>query len=292
VSNYRLILLCLTFIASTFTQANEWHNLLDKNLTHWDTYLSYKHKPSYDGSQPKDSNGKLITPIGLNTGNDKHKVFTVQIKNNTPILKVSGEIYGSVTTKSRYRNYHLKLKVRWGDKKWSPRLDKLKDTGILYHAIGEHGAEHFRSWMLSQEFQIMEGHMGDYWSQATSAIDIRAYIPEYIMNPVASDDQPFIKVGKSEKIKGLVLRKENFERKHGQWNELELICYEGKSIHIVNGGTAMILRNSRYLNNGISTPLREGKIQLQSEAAEVYYKDIKIKEINALPSHYQKYFSQ
>ncbi len=40
--------------------------------------------------------------------------------------------------------------------------------------------------MLSQELQIMEGHMGDYWCQVTSAMDIRAYTPEYIMKPIAS----------------------------------------------------------------------------------------------------------
>lgn len=39
--------------------------------------------------------------------------------------------------------------------------------------------------LLSHEFQIMEGHMGDYWKQANGAIDIRAYQREYIMIPVA-----------------------------------------------------------------------------------------------------------
>lgn len=41
----------------------------------------------------------------------------------------------------------------------------------------------------------MQGHIGDYWKQATSAIDIRAYLPEHIMNPVADESQQFIKVG-------------------------------------------------------------------------------------------------
>lgn len=285
---YSCTVLLLVFVS--YVQADEWTPLLDESLSDWDTYLSFKHVPSYDGSPPRDEAGNLIKPIGLNTGNDVHKVFTVVKENQTPVLKVSGEIYGAVTSKKSYKNYHLKLKVRWGDKKWSPRLNKLKDTGILYHAIGEHGKEHFRSWMLSQEFQIMRGHIGDYWSQATSAIDVRAFTPEYIMNPIADENEPFIKVGKGEKIKGLVLRKENFERPHGEWNELELICYEGKSIHIVNGGIAMVLQNSRYLKDGVSTPLVEGKIQLQSEAAEVFYKDIYVKTIETLPKKYAVLF--
>lgn len=280
----------ITVLFTSVVQANNWQPLLDENLSHWDTYLSYKHQPSYNGSVPKDENGHIIEPIGLNTGNDKYKVFTMLSENNTPILKVSGEVYGAVTTKESFKNYHLKLKVRWGDKKWQPRLNKLMDSGILYHAIGEHGAEYFRSWMLSQEFQIMQGHIGDYWSQATSAIDVRAYLPEAIMNPVADESQPFIKVGFNEQIKGFVLRKENYERPKGQWNELELICFEGQSIHIVNGGIAMVLRDSRYVKNGVSIPLIEGKIQLQSEAAEVFYKEVMIKEINELPKKYSKFF--
>ena len=45
----------------------------------------------------------------------------------------------------------------------------------------------------------------------------------------------------------------------------------------------MILKNSRYLDkDGKFVPLTKGKIQLQSEAAELYYTDIKIRSIDAL----------
>jgi hypothetical protein len=52
----------------------------------------------------------------------------------------------------------------------------------------------------------------------------------------------------------------------------------------------MVLRNSRYVENGKSIPLTYGKIQIQSEAAEVYYKDIKIRTLEALPMEYSQYF--
>lgn len=286
----KFLYILLLSISSSLATAADWQPLLDKELSHWDTYLSYKHKESYDGSVPLDEQGKPIPPIGLNTGNDTYRVFTVIEEDNQAVLRVSGEIYGAVTSKQSYRNYHLSLQFRWGALKWQPRLTKLKDSGILYHAIGDHGQEYFRAWMLSQEFQIMEGHIGDYWQQATSAIDIRAYQPEYIMNAVADEGQPFIKVGKGEEIQGFVLRKENAEKPAGQWNTIELITYEGQSLHIVNGHVVMVLKNSRYLDNGISKPLVAGKIQLQSEAAEVFYKDIKIKIINKLPKQYQGLF--
>ena len=152
------------------------------------------------------------------------------------------------------------------------------------------GAEHWRSWMLSQEFQIMEGHMGDYWNQANSAIDIKAFIPEYIMNPVADISQPFLPLGEGEKTPGFCLRSGNYENNHGEWNTLELICFEDKSIHIVNGNVVMILRNSRYVEDGGKFPMTKGKIQLQSEAAEVYYKNIEIKNLESLPIEYSQYF--
>jgi len=286
-------LLLLFFSVMTIFTSNaqdNWTKLLDKDLTHWNTYLSFKHQPGYDGKAPKDKDGNLIAPIGLN--HDEYKVFTVIEENNEIVLKISGEVYGCLFTKEEYANYDLKLKVKWGDKKWTPRKNLLKDTGILYHSIGPLGADYWRTWMLSQEFQIMEGHMGDYWSQATSAIDIKAFIPESTMNPVADKGQPFISMGYGEKIPGFCLRSANYENKEGEWNTLELICFENKSLHIVNGHVVMILENSSYVQNGEKIPLIKGKIQLQSEAAEVFFKDIEIRHLESLPAKYLQYYTQ
>ncbi|MEO9966032.1 MAG: DUF1080 domain-containing protein [Reichenbachiella sp.] len=283
------LLLTLALLAISCTpKEDRWVTLLDQDLSQWDTYLSFKHSEEYNGDHPTDQFGALIEPVGLNPIDQQ--VFIVENDGQTPVLKVTGEIYGCVVTKKEYANYHLRLKVRWGTGKWIPRENKLKDSGILYHSIGPHGAEHWRSWMLSQEFQIMQGHMGDFWNQANSAIDVRAYIPEYIMNPVADASQPFIPLGEGEKIPGFCLRSNNYEKPEGEWNTLELICYEGKSIHIVNGEIVMILRQSRYVVNGKSIPLTKGKIQLQSEAAEVYFKDIEIQELEIMPERFVKYF--
>lgn len=283
-----LLLLVTTITLYSCKEEANWTSLLDKDLSHWDSYLSFKHQLGYNGQAPKDKDGNLIAPIGLN--HPEYNVFTVIEEDNEPVLKVSGEVYGCLFTKEEYANYHLKLKVKWGEKKWIPRKDLLKDSGILYHSIGEQGAEYWRTWMLSQEFQIMEGHMGDFWNQATSAIDIKAFIPEYTMNPVADKSQPFIPMGEGEKIPGFCLRSTNYENEPGEWNTLELICFEDKSLHIVNGHVVMILKNSRYVEEGKSIPLNKGKIQLQSEAAELYYKNIEIRDLESLPEEYVQYF--
>ncbi|AHM60640.1 hypothetical protein D770_11915 [Flammeovirgaceae bacterium 311] len=284
---FAAIALILLGISSFFIK-NEWTPLLDKDLSKWEVYLSYRHNTAYAGDMPTDASGAAVAPIGYNK--DETQVFSVLEEGGEPVLRVSGEIYGCVFTRQEFENYHLKLKVKWGEKKWEPRMDKLKDSGILYHSVGEAGVDYWRAWMLSQEFQIMEGHMGDYWNIANSAIDIRAFIPEGRMNTVASARQAFVPIGSGKSIDSFCLRSEDHESPRGEWTELELICFGDKSLHIVNGHVVMVLQNSRYVENDKDIPLTKGKIQLQSEAAEVFYKDIKIRSISEMPKKYASYF--
>jgi hypothetical protein len=267
-----------------------WTPLLDKNLSNWDMYLGYRLKDDYKGDIPKDENGLEIKPVGYNK--NESYVFSVIDDGGTPVLRISGEIYGCVFTKQDFENYHLKLKVKWGRMKWKPRLDKLMDSGILYDSQGECGIDFWRAWMLGQEFQVMEGHMGDYWSIESSGIEVKAFLPEGdMMNSVASEKRPFLAIGGGSKLAGFCLRSADYESPADQWTELELICFGDKSIHIVNGHVVMVLRNSHFVKDGQSFPLTKGKIQIQSEAAEVFYKDIMIRNLAELPEEYSVYFN-
>jgi len=288
---YTLIitLTSIFFPLSRETQEDEWVSLLDPELSKWENYLSYKHKNGYNGKVPVDSNGIELQPIGYNK--DNGDVFSVTEEAEEPVLRISGEIYGCLYTREAYENYHLSLKVKWGNKKYEPRKDLLRDSGVLYHSIGEVGVDYWRSWMLSQEFQVMEGHMGDFWCQGGSAIDIRSFPSESggIMSPVADENQPFRAFNKN--VGPFCLRSVNHESAAGEWTTLELICFEDKSLHIVNGHVVMVLKNSRHiLSDGREIPLTKGKIQLQSEAAEVFYKDIRIKSLNRMPEKYANLF--
>lgn len=265
-----------------------WVSLLDTNLSKWENYLSYRHKLGYNGKKPLDEMGKEIVPIGYNK--DETKVFSIVNKDGEKVLRVSGEIYGSLYTKQEFSTYHLKLKVKWGTKKHSPREKLLKDSGILYHSIGESGVDYWRAWMLSQELQIMEGHMGDYWNVGSSAIDIRAFLPEGQMNSIANAKQPFLGFGTGNN-QGFCLRSENRETPDNGWTTIELITFNDKSLHIVNGQVVMVLKNSHYVNDGKKIPLTKGKIQVQSEGAETFYKDIEIQQLNALPNAYAVYYN-
>jgi hypothetical protein len=275
-----LILLCTT----SFGKKDEWTLLLDKSLSKWEIYQSFNFPEGYKGAAPKDAQGNNLKPVGYNVNKDN--VFSVIMENGEPVLKIYGGIYGCIFTKQEFQNYDLKLKVKWGDKKWAPRLNDIKDSGLLYHSQGECGVEYWRTWMLSQEFQITEDGMGDYWSQATSMADIKT---------VKGKNLKFDKNGTITSIgsgtgNGIFCQSGSNMEKKGDWNDIELITYGDKSLQIVNGQVVMALSNNRYKVGNEVKPLVKGKLQLQSEAAEVYYKDIKIKQIDGIPAEYASYF--
>ena len=289
--NSLLPLISFSFAIILFSCKSEnagWTSLLDKDLSKWDMYLGYRLKNGYEGQQPADEKGQLIAPVGYNK--NEANVFSVDMVNGEPVLHITGEIYGGVITKEDFSNYHLTLKYKWGIKKWEPRLDKLKDSGVLYHSFGECGNDFWRAWMPGQEFQVMEGHAGDYWSIINSAVDIRALLPEGSMNTVADQSQPFISVGADPSRDGFCLRSANYESPVNEWTTIELITFGDKSLHIVNGNVVMVLRNSRYVDNGVARPLTSGKIQIQSEAGEIFYTDIRIKKISGIPADYASLF--
>jgi hypothetical protein len=78
------------------------------------------------------------------------------------------------------------------------------------------------------------------------------------------------------------------ENPFGQWNTLDLYCHGDTSIHVVNGKVMMVLYHNGQLDNGQESPLTNGKIQIQSEGAEVYYRQIKIQPLDRLPSEFVK----
>ena len=80
------------------------------------------------------------------------------------------------------------------------------------------------------------------------------------------------------------------EDRPGQWNRLELFCYQDDCVHVVNGKVVMALANARHREAFKWVPMTGGKLQIQSEAAEVFYRNIEIRPIPAMPAEYRKYF--
>ncbi len=262
---------------------SDWKPLLDAKFSQFDVYLSYRGDQIMSvlkGTAPPD-----LKPVGLNPPGQN--VFTMIEQAGKPVLRISGEIYGCATTREDFSNYHLRASFKWGEKKWEPRLTELKDSGILYHSRGAFGVEYWKTWALSQEFQVIEHGIGEYWRQATSAFDIRAdpkapgaEAPKW--NPRA----PWMEFAGSNNhaLAG------SDEDRPGQWNTLELVCFADRCVHIANGKVVMALKNSRYQDGDKVVPMTGGKLQIQSEAAEVFYRDIEIRSIPAMPAEYEHFF--
>jgi hypothetical protein len=241
------------------------------DLSGWDTYIG----PLYDTT----SNTWGTSPRGLNY--DPLHVFSVVKDGDLPAIRISGEEFGGISTIQDFENYHLTFEFRWGKKKSAPRKQGKMDSGVLYHAIGQHGAD-FGFWMRSQEFQIQEGDCGDYWGVAGGSFDIEArgkkkdeYVyrkgaPKSAFNELATQGRHCIKNPDNEKPAG-------------EYNSVEIYCLGGTAVHIMNGKVVMVLYNSSYIEIGKQMPLVKGKIQIQSEGAEIFYRNIKVSEINNIP---------
>ena len=267
-----------------------WTALLDKKLSQRQVYQSFRHQLGYKGQVPIDAQGNKLVPIGYDK--NEANVFSVVMQQGQPVLRISGETYGCVFTRQDYANYDLKLKVKWGQKKWVPRLDEPRDSGLLYNSQGECGVDYWRSWMLAQEFQVSEHQkgnaMGDYWCIAGSVADIRA------ARDASKDTLKFSSVAAPVTMGNggpfFCQASASYGKTNGDWDELELLNVNGKSIHLVNGHVVLALNNSAHMADGKREPLTHGKIQLQSEAAEVFYKDILIRPLAAMPARYAQYF--
>lgn len=252
---------------------SEWRRLMNgRDLTGWDTYLG----AVFDTLTGKQAGA----PIGVNI--DPQKTFQIVMEDNKPALRISGEHFGGISTQDEFTNYHLRLEFKWGKLKWAPRKNEKRDSGLLYHGVGPHGAG-YGCWLRSQEFQVQEGDCGDYWSIAKSIIDVPATevkAGKFRYDP-AGQLQTFGK-GKGEELR--CFKYPDNEKPSGEWNLLEIYCFGDTSVHIVNGKTVMTLFHSRQPDDdGKELPLTKGKIQLQSEGAEVFYRDIEIRSITHLP---------
>jgi hypothetical protein len=136
--------------------------------------------------------------------------------------------------------------------------------------------------MRSHEFQIEEGDCGDYWGCAGAIFDVRATKGQndtYIYDKNAD----LLSFGITSPIGRRCIKFPDAEKPSGEWNNLDLYCFGNTSVHVVNGTVNMILYNSRQSEGGTEIPLTRGKIQIQSEGAEVFYRNIRISSIDKLP---------
>jgi hypothetical protein len=270
---------------SPLRSAEIWTSLFNhKNLSGWDTWLGPRSSGYQDPARAKQA------PLGLN--NDPIGVFAVVEKESAPAIRISGEVFGAITTHKEFENAHIRVEYKWGEKKWPPRAEPkhYRDSGILYWCIGPQGAGS-SAWMRSVECNIMEKGVGQWWAVAGTYVDIEGkkmvlekepWVPYRGESP---GEQCIVYMpGGPQFTTGEGITSPHDPEKAGEWNVCEVIAWGNIGIHILNGQVVLILANPRYKENGREFALTRGKIQLQSEGAELYYRSVEVRPIDEIPA--------
>lgn len=132
------------------------------------------------------------------------------------------------------------LKLEW---RFNPVTKQAGNSGVLLRMIGPD-----KVWPKSVEAQLHSGNAGDFWN-----------IDDYKMKT------------DPERTRGRNTKKTKMaENPIGEWNEYEIIVDEGNVILYVNG---------EEVNRAWDVEENAGKICLQSEGAEIHFRNIRLAPI-------------
>jgi hypothetical protein len=190
---------------------------------------------------------------------DPEKVF--QIENG--MLHISGAELGGLVTKKEYKNYYLRAEFKWGEALCGHCTGKARDSGIQYHINGP-----LVLWPRMMEFQISEGGTGDIWLIKGPSLEVGG--ATYQSSPDPGDNQylRIARIGRGELQNVTGFRSQNeVENPHGEWNTVELIANHDRVMQFVNG---------KLVNKGEHANTTRGKIDFESEGAEIYFRNMVI----------------
>lgn len=201
---------------------------------------------------------------------------------------------GYLATNDDYAYFHLRMEYKWGTKKFKPRMNQVRDAGLLYHVT-----QPDEVWPRCIECQIQENDVGDCFTVRGVQVGTTVEMAD-IQTPMGIKSLPRYKPlsegGLPKRLgdSGIVRIVKSHTVEHDGWNKLEIIVRgrEG-SEHIVNGQT--VFKATDLMELGTRTlsaplkpgevdkrkwlPLTHGRIALQCEYAEVFYRNIEIHSI-------------
>jgi type 1 glutamine amidotransferase len=176
---------------------------------------------------------------------------------DVPVEGASPE-FGYLASRYALRNYRLSLEYRWGTKRFPPRADALRDSGLLYHLTARDAV-----WPDGVECQIQEGETGDVFLLAGG---MRAESP-------SRDGRTHDPAAPSRPLEGGGFRRAKTADTLAGWNRVELTARGAAADYRVNGEANNRLTNLRRADG---SPIDEGRIALQLEGAEIRYRDVRV----------------
>ena len=229
--------------------------------------------------------------VGHHTADPERVYDVVDQIDGAPAIRISGKVWGGLLTKQTYRNYRLVAEFRWGGVTWGQRTDRARDSGILIHAQGRPGntQKDFNGpWLMSHELQIIEGGVGDYIS-VSGFTETGEQIRPSVTVPVRKDrdgERVWDAKGAPTAVNGGRVnwwgRSEDWDDKLGfrgpkdvetpslGWTRVEAV---------VNGANLQYFVNGQLVFEATNSSLTEGKIMIQSEGAEIYFRRIDLEPL-------------
>jgi hypothetical protein len=208
------------------------------DFTGWDRYLG---KPS--DAEP-----------ALGIDNDPRAVYSVVVLDGEPAIRISGEVWGALISQQEFGDFHLRAEYKWGTQIWPPL--SFPDSGIMYLSTGPLGAVNAGGtalsdpigsggFMVSMEYQVRPGDIGGI----------------YDLGPIGYQPAP----------------RTTLADRSGEWNQIDIVFQSGAAQHFLNG--QLVSGGSDFeldWPDAPATPLQRGKLQLESEGGEIYYRHIEL----------------
>lgn len=210
---------------------------------------------------------------------DPRQVFRVT---DDGMLHVTGDGWGGIVTNDRYRDYHLVVEFKWGSRTWQERENAARDSGILIHSNGVDGG-YEGTWMPAIEVQIIEGGVGDF-ILVTGNDEAGQPVPVALSSRVrkVANEVIWQDDGLAERFDAKNRRRVNWfgrdpawkdakgfrgtadvESPPGKWTRIDVMADQERIRVFVNG---------TKVNEAFGASPRAGRIQLQSELAEIFFR--------------------
>ena len=211
-------------------------------------------------------------------GKDKDPNGTYTVKDG--VLRISGQDWGGLTTRDEYANYKVEVVWAWGGKVWPPREKNARDCGLILHATGADGAV-AKCWLDGLQCNMIEGGTGDI--SITGANKKYAFKAEAEERPAGKRMGTYWKAGAPARDFTVGNRllwsgrdpdwqnvidfrgKNDVEKKVGEWNTM---------VVTMKGDTMAVDLNGVTVSKATGIGVTKGKLQFQSEGAEVLFKKI------------------
>lgn len=212
------------------------------DLTGWHSWL---------GKRSSDP-GANEPVIGLD--DDPDDVFSVAMVDGEPAIHITGQTFGALISEQDYGDFELELQYRWGTRVWPPL--NFFDSGIMYLSTGPYGAVNAGGpalvdpigtggFLVSMEYQIAMGSVGTAPNLGPISFSV--------VQSAQSTEQ-------------------------AAWNDVRIVLENGTARHFLNG--TLVTRLSGFTLDWpgqASAPLTRGRLQLQSENGEIYFRHLRLR---------------